>query len=268
MAEAEPSNPAGGLPLQGRATIVTGASRGIGRAIAAHLASLGARLVINYASSSAQADVLAVQLNALAPSSTAPGAVAVRADVSDPADVKALFDRAEEAFGGPTHILVTCAGVIDHSFPRLAATTDDSFDGMFRVNARGAFLCCREAANRLARGGGGRIVAVTSSMIGQLKPGFAAYAASKAAVETMVRILAKELAGTGITANCVAPGPTATDMFYSVRTTEEDVARVAAECPMGRLGQPKDIAAVVGFLATDAGEWVNGQVVRANGGVA
>ncbi|MQL85686.1 hypothetical protein Taro_018214 [Colocasia esculenta] len=254
------------LPLQGRVAIVTGASRGIGRAIAAHLASLGASLVINYASSSAQADRLIAELTDSSPST--PRAVAVRADVSDPADVKALFDRAEEAFGGaPAHILVACAGVIDPSFPHLASTTVDSFDEMYRVNTRGAFLCLREAANRLARSGGGRILAVSSSMIGQLKPGFAAYTGSKAAVEGMVRILAKELAGTGITANCVAPGPTATDMFNSGTSEEESSARVVAECPMGRMGQPGDIAAVVGFLATDAGEWINGQVVRVNGGI-
>ncbi|CAA6667153.1 unnamed protein product [Spirodela intermedia] len=123
---------------------------------------------------------------------------------------------------------------------------------MFRVNTRGAFLCCREAANRLPRGGGGRIIAVTSSMVAQRKPGFAAYVGSKAAVEAMVTVLAKELAGTGITANC----------------NEAEVARVAAECPMGRIGRPHDIANVVGFLASASGEWVNGQVVRVNGGVA
>ncbi|CAA7403973.1 unnamed protein product [Spirodela intermedia] len=253
------------LPLTGRVAIVTGGSRGIGAAIAAHLAALGAKLVVNYTSSSGAAHSLTATLNA---SSADPRAVAVQADVSDPAAVKALFDRAEEAFGSEAHILVCCAGVLVSSYPSLAATTEDSFDHMFRVNTRGAFLCCREAANRLPRGGGGRIIAVSSSMVAQRKPGFAAYAGSKAAVEAMVTVLAKELAGTGITANCVAPGPTETDMFYAVRQNEAEVARVAAECPMGRIGRPHDIANVVGFLASASGEWVNGQVVHVNGGVA
>lgn len=133
------------------------------------------------------------------------------------------------------------------------------------MNTRGAFLCAREAANRLKRGGGGRIIMLTSSSIGALRPGFAAYTASKAAVETMTKILAKELKGTGITANCLAPGPIASEMFFDGKT-EEDVKKVVDSCPHGRLGQTQDVAPVVGFLATDASEWINGQVIRVNGG--
>lgn len=126
-------------------------------------------------------------------------------------------------------------------------------------------MCAREAANRLKRGGGGRIIMLTSSSIGALRPGFAAYTASKAAVETMTKILAKELKGTGITANCLAPGPIASEMFFDGKT-EEDVKKVVDVCPHGRLGQTQDVAPVVGFLATDASEWINGQVIRVNGG--
>lgn len=133
------------------------------------------------------------------------------------------------------------------------------------MNARGAFLCSREAANRLKRGGGGRIILVSSSLVGALKPCSGAYTASKAAVETMTKILAKELKGSGITVNCVAPGPIATELFFAGKT-EEQVKRVIEECPLGRLGETKDVAPVVGFLATDASEWVNGQVIRVNGG--
>ncbi|XP_008812059.2 NADPH-dependent aldehyde reductase-like protein, chloroplastic [Phoenix dactylifera] len=251
------------LPLDGRVAIVTGASRGIGRAIAIHLASLGARLVLNYASSS-HADLLATELNSSC-SSSAPRTVAVRADVSDPANVKSLFDRAESFFGTAAHILIACAGVVDSKYPSLADTAVEDWDATFSVNARGVFLCCREAANRLQRGGGGRIITVSSSLVGSLRPGCAAYTASKAAVEAMTRILAKELKGTGITANCVAPGPVATELFFAGKS-EEAVRKVVEECPLGRLGEPKDIAPVVGFLATDAAEWVNGQVIRANGG--
>ncbi|XP_029117803.1 NADPH-dependent aldehyde reductase-like protein, chloroplastic isoform X1 [Elaeis guineensis] len=257
---------AGDRPLDGRVAIVTGASRGIGRAIAIHLASLGARLVLNYASSSSSphADLLATELNSSS-SSSAPRAVAVRADVSDPDNVKSLFDRAESFFGTAPHILVACAGVIDSKYPSLADTAVEDWDAIFAVNARGAFLCCREAAKRLQQGGGGRIITVSSSLVGALRPGCAAYTASKAAVEAMTRILAKELKGTRITANSVAPGPVATDLFFA-GTSEEAVRKVVEECPLGRLGETKDIAPVVGFLATDAAEWVNGQVIRANGG--
>ncbi|KAL2320455.1 hypothetical protein Fmac_029424 [Flemingia macrophylla] len=250
------------VPLQDRVAIVTGSSRGIGREIALHLASLGARLVVNYTSNSAQADSVAAQINA---NSATPRAVVVQADVSDPLQVKSLFDSAERAFDSPIHILVNSAGVLDGAYPSVAATTDDSFDRTFAVNARGAFACAREAANRLKRGGGGRIILLSSSQVAALRPGFGAYAASKAAVEAMVKVLAKELKGTQITANCVAPGPIATDMFFEGKS-EETVNRIVQECPLGRLGETKDVAPVVGFLASDAAEWVNGQIVRVNGG--
>jgi len=251
------ARPAGNAqPLVGRVAIVTGASRGIGRAIAAHLSSLGASLVLGYASRADEADALAASL---------PRAVAVRADVSDEAGARSLFDAAESAFGGGAHILVANAGVMDDTYPAVADTTTEAFDRVLAVNLRGAFLCLREAANRLRRGGGGRIVAVTSSVVGSLPPRYAAYTASKAAVEALVRTMAKELRGTRVTANCVAPGATASDMFFKGKS--EDMVRRAVEiCPMERLGEPGDIAPVVGFLCTDAAEWVNGQVIRANGG--
>ncbi|KAK7286534.1 hypothetical protein RJT34_21592 [Clitoria ternatea] len=250
------------LPLQDTVAIVTGSSRGIGREIALHLASLGARLVINYNSNSAQADSVAAQINA---NSTTPRAISLRGDVSDPVQVKSLFDSAEQAFDSPVHILVNSAGILDSAYPTIANTTLDSFDRTFNVNARGSFLCAKEAANRLKRGGGGRIILLTTSMAAALRPGFGAYAAAKAAVEAMTKILAKELKGTRITANCVAPGPVATDMFFEGKT-EEMVNRAVAESPLERLGESKDIAPVVGFLVTDAAEWVNGQIVRVNGG--
>jgi 3-oxoacyl-[acyl-carrier protein] reductase len=135
----------------------------------------------------------------------------------------------------------------------------------FSVNCRGTFLCCKEAAKRIKQGGGGRIILLSSSSVGALRPNSATYTASKAAVETMTKILAKELKGTGITANCVAPGPIATEMFF-VGRSEEHVKRVIEVCPHGRLGETKDVAPLVGFLASDAGEWINGQVIRVNGG--
>jgi 3-oxoacyl-[acyl-carrier protein] reductase len=251
------------LPLQDRVAIVTGSSRGIGRQLAIHLSSLGAKLVINYSSSnSSPADSLAADINA---ASVSPQAIVVRADISDEAQIKSLFDSAERAFNSPVHILVNTAGVIDSTYPSVANTTTESFDRVFAVNARGAFLCAREAANRLKRGGGGRIILFSSSQVAALRPGFAAYTAAKAAVEAMTKILAKELKGTGITVNCVAPGPIATEMFFGGRT-DEQVKKIIDESPLGRLGETKDVAPLVGFLASDAGEWVNGQIIRINGG--
>ncbi|KAF0905071.1 hypothetical protein E2562_000876 [Oryza meyeriana var. granulata] len=257
MAAASSQQPAAATPLAGRVAIVTGASRGIGRAIAAHLSALGASVVIGYASSAAEADALAAEL---------PRAVAVKADVSDEAGVRSLFDAAVSAFGaGAPHIVVANAAVLDDKYPSLADTATADFDRTLAVNVRGAFLCLREAANRLPRGGGGRIVAVTSSVVGSMPTGYSAYTASKAAVEAMVRTMAKELKGTRITANGVAPGATATDMFFAGKS-EERVQWFKDTNPMERLGEVGDIAPVVGFLCTDAAEWVNGQVIRVNGG--
>ncbi|PKI34084.1 hypothetical protein CRG98_045541 [Punica granatum] len=248
-------------PLQGRVAIVTGSSRGIGRAIVLHLASLGAKVVVNYTANSAQADAVAAEINSSAPGS----AIVVRADVSEPSHVKLLFDAAEAAFASPVHILVNSAAIADPTYSSLPDISVEDFDRIFSVNARGAFLCCREAANCLKRGGGGRIILLSSSLVGALKPTYGAYTASKAAVEMMTKILAKELKGTGITVNCVAPGPIATDLFFAGRS-EEYVKNVIDACPMGRLGETEDVAPVVGFLATDASEGINGQVIRVNGG--
>jgi 3-oxoacyl-[acyl-carrier protein] reductase len=242
---------------------VTGATRGIGRAIAIHLHSLGARVTLNYVSSSSEAELLASELNTS--SSQPKSAIAVRADVADPDQISNLFDQTEQEFGSQVHILVNCAGVLDPKYPSLSETTLEDFEKTFKTNTRGAFLCCKEAAKRVIRGGGGRIIMMSTSMVGGLSPGYGVYAASKAAVETMVKVLAKELKGSRITANCVAPGPVATEMFFAGKS-DETVKMLAGACPMGRIGEPKDVVEIVGFLAGDGGEWINGQVIRANGG--
>ncbi|KAJ0243774.1 NAD(P)-binding Rossmann-fold superfamily protein [Hirschfeldia incana] len=248
--------------LAGRVAIVTGSSRGIGRAIAIHLAELGAKVVINYTTRSTEADQVAAEINSSAGAS--PVAVVFRADISDSNQVESLFDAAEKAFNSPVHILVNSAGIVDPNYPSIANTPVEDFDRIFSVNTRGSFLCCKEAAKRLKRGGGGRIILLTSSLTEALIPGQGAYTASKAAVEAMVKILAKELKGSGITANCVSPGPVATEMFFSGKS-EETVKSIIERSPFGRLGETKEIASVVGFLASDGGEWINGQVIVANG---
>ncbi|KAG9132986.1 hypothetical protein Leryth_015373 [Lithospermum erythrorhizon] len=253
------------LPLHNRVAIITGGSRGIGRAISLHLASLGANLVINFLSNSYQANQLVTQINSNNKSSTTTQAICVQADISELEQVKALFDAAESAFNVQPHILVNSAGVADPNYNFLADMEVQDFDYVMKVNVRGTFLCCQEASKRINNGGGGRIICLSSSGVAALRPGNGAYAASKAAVEAMIKILAKELKGTGITANCVAPGPVASEMFFAGKT-EEMIKRRVDESPLGRLGQPEDIAPLVGFLASDVGEWVNGQIILANGG--
>ncbi|GKD30311.1 NADPH-dependent aldehyde reductase-like protein, chloroplastic [Tanacetum coccineum] len=249
------------LPLQDRVAIVTGGSRGIGKAISLHLASLGAKLVINYNSNSTQADHLVAEISSKYQSQ----AIAIKADVSDPLQVQTLFDAAESAFDSPIYVMVNAAGIMDPTYPLIMNSSLEEFDRIFAVNTRGAYLCCKEAAKRLKQGGGGRIICLTTSLVGALRPGYGPYTASKAAVEAMVKILAKELKGTKITANCVAPGPIATELFFEGKT-EEMVNKAIEMIPLGRLGVPEDVSPLVGFLASDGGEWVNGQVVRANGG--
>uniref|UniRef100_A0A803MMA3 Uncharacterized protein n=1 Tax=Chenopodium quinoa TaxID=63459 RepID=A0A803MMA3_CHEQI len=234
-----------------RVDIVTGASRGIGRGVALHLASLGAKLVINYTSPSSKthADQLVSQINSLPISSiTTLRAVAIQADVSDETRVKALFNTAEQTFNTQPHIVITSAGIFDSKYSSIFDIEASHFDRIFGINTRGTFLCIKEAANRVKRGGGGRIVTVSSSVAGSLKEKYGAYAASKAAVEAMTTILAKELKGSGITVNAVAPGPVATEMFFEGKS-EEMVKKVIDSCPLKRLGKVEDVASLVGFLA-------------------
>ena len=241
-----------------RTAIVTGGSRGIGAAIARRLAHDGLRVVVNYAgrADDAQAVVQAI---------TAAGgqAITVQADVADPAAVARLFDQAVQAFGS-VDVLVNNAGVMPSQLPMLADTDDATFDQLIAINLKGSFNTLREAARRMADGG--RIVNFSTSVIGLALPGYAAYAATKSAVETMTNILAKELRGRNITVNAVAPGPTATALFLDGKPPEL-VERLAQANPMGRLGTPEDIASVVSFLAGPDGAWVNGQTLRANGGM-
>ncbi|KAG2245612.1 hypothetical protein Bca52824_085240 [Brassica carinata] len=251
------------LPLAGRVAIVTGSSRGIGRAIAIHLAELGARVVVNYTTKSSDAELVAAEINGLpAVTGNGPRAIVVQANVSEPSQVKSLFDAAERAFESPVHILVNSAGVLDPKYPSIANTSVEDFDRTFSE-----MIIMSEFESNVIGSGFSLFMSMTltSSMTRGLKPGFGAYAASKAAVETMVKILAKELKGTGITANCVAPGPIATEMFYEGKSSEV-VEKIAAENPFGRVGEVRDVVPLVGFLAGDGGEWINGQIIPVNGG--
>lgn len=245
--------------LAGRVAIVTGSSRGIGREIALALAAAGTKIVVVYQGNEKAAAEVVEKIGE-------GKAVAVKADVSRSEDIKALFDKAEEAFG-TVHILVNNAGILLSNYPTLANTSDEDWDRVFQANTRGTFVATKEAIKRLATGGGGRIINISSTLVATLLPGYAAYTASKAAVEAFTKIAAKELRGKHITANCVAPGPVATELFFAGKD-EATIERHRQASPLGRLGEPEDIARVVEFLASDAAEWVNGQVIRVNGGVA
>jgi 3-oxoacyl-[acyl-carrier protein] reductase len=241
-----------------KVAIVTGASRGIGAAIAKRLAADGLAVVVNYASNDAEATAV---VNAIQEAGGA--AIAAQADVSDPAAVRGLFEAAEAAFGH-VDVLVNNAGIMPSDLPPLAQTEEAVFDRIFAVNVKGTFNTLREAAVRLQPGG--RIINFSSSVIGLALPGYAVYGASKAAVEVMSNIFAKELRGKGITVNAVAPGPTATDLFLNGKPPEV-VERLSQAAPLERLGQPEDIANTVAFLVGPDGGWINGQTLRVNGGI-
>ncbi|WP_375691931.1 SDR family oxidoreductase [Pseudooceanicola sp. LIPI14-2-Ac024] len=236
--------------------IVTGASRGIGAEVARTLAADGHAVVVNYARGAEAAAEVVAGIEA-----AGGRAVAVQADLSRPEGAARLFDAAEAAFG-TVGILVNNAGIMELS--PVGATADETFDRQVAVNLGGPFRTMRAAATRLAEGG--RIVNFSSSVVGLYQPGYATYAATKAAVEAMTRVLAKELASRGITVNAVAPGPVATELFLDGKSPEL-IDRIKGMTPFGRLGDPSDIAGVVRFLAGPEAGWVTGQVLRANGGV-
>jgi len=238
-----------------KTAIVTGASRGIGAAIAARLAADGFIVIVNYAGGAEAAETLVDKIL-----QAGGQAVAAQADVSDAAAVARLFDSAEAAFGG-VDVLVNNAGIMENA--PLAQSSDALFDRHIAVNLKGTFNGLREAAKRLRDGG--RIVNFSSSVIGFYQPNYGVYAATKAAVEAMTHILSKELRGRNVTVNAVAPGPVGTELFLKGKT-QQVIDAMAKLSPLERLGQPDDIANVVSFLAGPQGGWVNGQILRANGG--
>jgi len=238
-----------------RTVIVTGSSQGIGAAIAARLAADGWAVTINYSGSEGPARELADKIF-----DDGGRAIAVKADVSDPAAVSRLFAETTEAFGG-VDALVNNAGVM--TLAPLAETDDATFDRHIAINLKGVFNCLREGARQIRDGG--RIISFSSSVVGLYQPGYGAYAATKAGVEAMTHILAKELGARKIAVNAIAPGPVATKLFLDGKS-DAQIAQVTKMIPMGRLGEPEDIAAAVSMLLGPDSHWITGQVVRANGG--
>jgi 3-oxoacyl-[acyl-carrier protein] reductase len=239
-----------------KVALITGASRGIGAAIARRLASDGNMVVINYAGSVGPAEELASEIE-----KTGGKALTVQADVSDAVSVTRMFDSAEAAFGG-IDILVNNAGIM--KLAKLADGDDALIDSQVAINLKGTINTLREAARRLRDGG--RIVNFSTSVVGLKLETYGVYAATKAGIETLTGILAQELRGRSITVNAVAPGPTATALFLDGKSPEL-IERMPKMNPLERLGTPEDIAATVAFLVGPDGGWINGQVLRANGGM-
>ncbi|MER6817517.1 SDR family oxidoreductase [Spirillospora sp. NPDC000708] len=239
-----------------RVAVVSGGSRGIGKAIAAALAARGFAVAVGFQGAASAAARVVEEITA-----SGGRAIPVQADVADEGAVAEMFDAAENSFGG-VDVVVNSAGRL--ALSPIADLDLDELDALHRTNIRGAFVMAREAARRVREGGA--IVNLSTSVVGLQFPSYGAYAASKGAVEAMTLVLARELRGRDITVNAVAPGPTATELFLDGKD-EATIEHLAKQPPLERLGTPEDIAEVVSFLASPAGHWINGQVVRANGGI-
>jgi 3-oxoacyl-[acyl-carrier protein] reductase len=239
-----------------RVAIITGSSRGIGRAIAVRLAHHGFAVVVNFVSDSGEAKRTVEEIRAAGNQ-----AIAVQADVSKTIDVARLFDEAEHAFGG-IDVLVNNAGVMP--LKPVVEMENELFERTFAINVRGTFNTLKQAATRLRWGG--RIVNLSSTSVALGMPMHAVYNASKAAVDALTKTLANELRGKNITVNAVAPGPTATNMVGD-ENIEERLEKIAFMASLERTGTPEDVANIVAFLTGPDGGWINGQTIRSNGGI-
>jgi 3-oxoacyl-[acyl-carrier protein] reductase len=236
--------------------IVTGGSRGIGRAIAERLGRDGATVVVNYRSDREAAAAVATTIQQAGGYATA-----LQADVAVPTEVQELFDMAEQLYG-PPNVVVHCAGIT--RFASIAESTDEDYDRVFDTNTRSTFATLRAAANRVPDDS--RIVVISSGAAVVARAHAGIYGASKAASDQLVKVLARELAPRSITVNSVLPGPTRTEAVAATLQPEQ-AAAIIADIPLGRLGEPADIADIVAFLASGASRWITGQTIHAGGGM-
>jgi 3-oxoacyl-[acyl-carrier protein] reductase len=240
-----------------KTAIITGASGGIGRAVALRLAKDGFAVVVNYAGNAAKAEGVVAEIKA-----NDRRAIAVQADVANAVEVGRLFKKTLDTFGA-IDVVVNCAGIMPLS--PIAKGDVEVFDRVISTNLRGTFLVLAQAAQHVSAGG--RIIAFSSSVLAKSFPNYGPYIASKAGVEGLVRVLNNELRGRNISVNAVAPGPVATELFLKDKS-QAQIEQFSKLAPLERLGQPEDVANVVSFLVGPDGGWVNGQVLRANGGFA
>jgi 3-oxoacyl-[acyl-carrier protein] reductase len=240
--------------LSGKVAIVTGSSRGIGRAVAERLGHDGANVVVTYAGNQAKGEEVVQKIISFGSK-----AIAISVDMRKLEDVRALFQTALTQFGKIDILVNNAAGV--NVFKPTAAMTEDEYNSMFDIT-RGVYFALQQAAHHLADNG--RIVSISTSGTAMAIPAGGAYAASKAAIEHFSTALAKELGMRGITVNTVSPGVTETDGLVLER---EQINQMIAQTPLGRLGQPADIADAVALLVSDDARWITGQSIRANGGI-
>jgi len=242
--------------LADKVILVTGASKGIGAAVAKKIAGAGAKVIVNYAGSQADAEAVVNSIK-----NNGGEAIAVQADVSKPEQVKSLFDQSITAFGR-IDVLVNNAGIMITK--PIKDTTDEDFTRQFDINVRGVFNTLREASEKLADNGS--IINFSTTVNRLMLPTYGTYVATKAAVEQLTRVFSKEI-GRGINVNSVSPGPTNTELFVKGKP-QEVIDRLASMNPFGRIGEPNDIAEIVVFLASDAAKWINAQNIGVNGGMA
>jgi 3-oxoacyl-[acyl-carrier protein] reductase len=243
--------------LKNKIAIVTGASKGIGASVAKTLAGAGATVVVNYAGSKDAAGQVVNDIT-----SGGGTALAIQGDVSKPEDVKNLFTQTIARFGR-VDILVNNAGVMITKL--IAETTDEEFDKQFNTNVKGVFNALREAATHLADNGS--ILNFSTSVNRIMLPGYATYVATKAAVEQLTRVFAKEVGKRGINVNSISPGPTNTELFTNGKS-DETISRLASLSAFNRIGDPQDIANIVLFLVSDEAKWISAQNIGANGAMA
>ncbi|MBC2458901.1 SDR family oxidoreductase [Clostridium beijerinckii] len=241
--------------LEGKVAIITGASRGIGSAIAKQLSALGAKVVVNYSNNAVKAEEVVEEIT-----KSGEQAVAIKADVSNIKDVERLFSETITKFG-KIDILVNNAGVILYKL--LSDVTEEEFDKLFNINVKGTYFACQQAMKHMEDNG--RIINFSTSVVGSMFPTYSVYAATKGAVEQITRQLAKEFGPKKITINAVAPGPINTELF-NVGKTDEQIEAIRQMNSFGRIGEPDDIANAIEFLVSDKAQWITGQTLRINGG--
>jgi 3-oxoacyl-[acyl-carrier protein] reductase len=243
--------------IKGKVILVTGSSKGIGAAIAKALAAQGATLIVNYASTRTYADdVVSDIIN------NGGKAIAVQADVSKPTDVKHLFDTAISQFG-QIDILINNAGIAIYKL--IKDTTDEDFEQIFNINVKGTFNTMREASTRLSDGG--KVINFSSSVTRLMLPTYGIYSSTKAAVEQMTKVFAKEMGNRKISVNSVSPGPVNTELFTQGKT-EDTIARLASMSAFNRIGETEDIVNVISFLISNEAKWITAQNIGVNGGFA
>lgn len=241
-----------------KVALVTGASRGIGRATALALARDGMDVAVNYRVARAAAEEVVAEIHAMGRRATA-----IQADVGEGDEARRLVAETVGRLGG-LDVLVSNAGVLEKA--AVLDVTEDSWDRIYRVNVKGGFLCAQAAARHMVAAGAGRIVFVASSAALMAEPHLVAYASAKGAVVSLARAMALELAVHNITVNVVLPGTTLTGMASTSTASPEALQRVLSRYPLGRLGRPEDTAAAIAFLASEEASWITGQTLVVDGG--